>query len=121
MRDEKRWRLATSQVLALRDNMPMYLDAGFVEEYHAIVELFKSSSGEDFSLFRIPDREMKPRVISFRMGSRRHPGSASYSREKYCDVEFSTARSTRSYVISKPAHLPLPPQPPPAVLRITHQ
>jgi len=87
MLDQKKWGLAISQFQALRKNIPNLVDENLVREYHSILDLFHSSSGEDFSLFHVPDAELKPRVTSSRRASYRFPGSgsASYSREKYCD------------------------------------
>lgn len=87
MQGQNKWGLATSQFQALRRNIPNMVDENLVREYHSILELFQSDSGEDFSPFRVPDAELKPRVTSFRPASYRRPssGSVSYSREKYCD------------------------------------
>ncbi len=38
--------------------------------------------------FRIPDAELKPRVVSIQRGGRRSPGRANYSKEHYCDNVF---------------------------------
>ena len=57
-------------------------------EYHGVLESLQSASGEDLSSFRVPQDQLKPKVASFRMGSRRSPGSTTYTSKKYCDTDF---------------------------------
>ena len=38
--------------------------------------------------FRIPETELKPRIVSVQRGVRRFPGRTNYSKEKYCDSDF---------------------------------
>ena len=88
MRDEKKWALAWVRFDALRRNIPRSISKDRVDEYHSILEALHAATGEDLSPFRIPDGELKPLVVAMRYGTRRHPGSVSYSDEKYCDVAF---------------------------------
>jgi hypothetical protein len=88
MRDEKKWILAKSEFQALRKNIPNLIDTGLVAEYHAILQLFIDSSGEDFSSFRIPNSQLAPMITGFRVATPRYPGTKFYSDEKYCERDF---------------------------------
>jgi hypothetical protein len=85
MRDEQKWKLALSQFNAIRTNLPGYIPEALVNEYHAVLDLMASASDEDFSSFCVPQADIKPRVVSFQMGSRRSPGRAHYSSDNFCD------------------------------------
>lgn len=82
MHEEKKWRLAVSQFHAIRSNVPGYIKESLVDEFHAILDQMAAASGEDFSSFRIPAADVKPRVVSFQMGRQ---GSQRYSKDNYCD------------------------------------
>jgi hypothetical protein len=88
MHDKKSWALAISQFNALRSNIPTSISEKLVIEYHEILKSLESATTEDLSSFRIPQDQLEPRVTSFRLASRRHPGSATYSREKFCNKDF---------------------------------
>jgi hypothetical protein len=114
MRDEKKWTLAKSQFQALRSNIPNFIDVGLVAEYHGILQLFSDSSGEDFSSFRIPDSELKPRVTGWRIGSSRRPGSTTYSKENFCEYDFFQRKVDALFhylqTIERSLHSPTPPE-----------
>ena len=79
MRDEKQWRKAVVEFQALRGNVPGYVSEAFVRDYHEILDRMSVASGEDFDLFRVPQSELKPRVIGVRVAGRRSPGKTYYS------------------------------------------
>jgi hypothetical protein len=85
MVDQTKWRLASAQFNALREHIPRRVDAVLVSKYHTIVDLLEAATGDDLSLFRIHSSELAPVILSLQRGS---PGSAQYSREKYCDDHF---------------------------------
>ena len=62
------------------------VDEEIVERFHAIVRILEQASGEDLSIFKIPNEKLAPRITSVRRGSYGGgPGSATYSERKYCD------------------------------------
>lgn len=85
MRDEKRWTLGVVQFQALRAAIPTLIPEKLVQEYHAILELLAAASEEDFTAFRIPQEEIRPRVTGGQMGSYRQPGRTFYSKDNFCD------------------------------------
>ncbi len=89
MLNQQQWNVAFSQLDALRKNMPASVTQGRVEEYHTIVFALQNASGDvNLLSFRVPDSEVKPIVSSARRGTRRMPGHATYSKERYCDAQF---------------------------------
>jgi hypothetical protein len=83
--------MACARLDVLRKNIPSSLDETRVNEYHAIVDALEAASGENFSQFRIPDNEIKPKLLQVRRrGFNGSPGSASYSDKKYCERNFFT-------------------------------
>jgi hypothetical protein len=75
----------SAQFNALRKHIPRRVDAGLVSEYHIIVDQLEAATGDDLSPFRIHSTELAPIILSLQRG---RPGSAQYSREKYCDDYF---------------------------------
>lgn len=69
-------------------NMPPWLKAEQIADYHSIVTALEEASGEDLSHFKIPPDKIRPKVISVRPGGHRYPGYAQYSQEGYCDSTF---------------------------------
>jgi hypothetical protein len=89
--DPRQFAMACAQLDALRKNIPSSLDEPRVNEYHAIIDALELASGENFSQFRIPDSEIKPKLLQVRArGWDGSPGSAKYSDKKYCERNFFT-------------------------------
>lgn len=55
-----------------------------MSEFHQILAALEKASGEDLSSFRVPDREMKQRVIA---ANYRH-GTTTMSDKRYCDEQY---------------------------------
>jgi len=86
MRDERKWRLAVAEFQAIRANVPGFIPEAFVNDFHAVLDRMAAASDEDFDAFRIPAAELKPRVVSFQLGSfRGGPGRKQYSNGNFCD------------------------------------
>src|SRR5437660_5219186 len=88
MRDRQKWKLAMSRFNGYYANIPSWLKTEQIEDYHDIVSALEEASGEDLSHFKIPADKIRPKIRSVQPGTRRHPGSAQYSREGYCDSTF---------------------------------
>ncbi len=90
MRDNKQWDVAWAQIAALRNNIPSEINEVRVNEYHSILDAFQlaSDSAANLHSFRVSASEMKPKVTSFRKGTRRLPPITRYSKEKYCKREY---------------------------------
>ena len=86
---EGQWNVNIVRLEALRKNVPGLIGEDIVRDYNAIVLALQAAShDENMVHFRIPDAELKPRVVSIRMGGRRSPGRTNYSKERYCDNVF---------------------------------
>jgi hypothetical protein len=85
MVDQTKWTLASGQFNALREHIPRRVDARLVNKYHAVLDLLEAATGDDLSSFRIHSSELAPVILSLQRG---RPGSAQYSKEKYCDDHF---------------------------------
>jgi hypothetical protein len=79
-----------------------------VAQFHEIVDALEEASGENLSSFRIPDSEMKRKVISIRPGRAPRGPRRWMSEERYCDVEFM--RRQLEGIVSYLANLQPPPQ-----------
>lgn len=88
MRDHKQWAIAYAQLDALRKNIPAWIDEGEVHRYHSVLDSLAAASGEDLAAFHIPTTELKPKVNSWRMGTRRAPAEVNYSEKNYCDDDY---------------------------------
>src|ERR1700678_2112166 len=74
---------------ALRKNPPPDLTEAIAAEYNSLVhDLQVVSRDESLVAFRIPDAQLEQRIVSVRRGTARHPGSATYSNERYCDDDY---------------------------------
>lgn len=89
MDDDRKWHLAWAELGAFQKNLPQSVEEKHVAEYHHLLDLLRESSGEDTSIFRIPDQEVKPRITGILRPSfsGRRPGRIDYSDTKYCDRE----------------------------------
>ncbi len=86
---EGQWNVNIARLEALRQNVPGLIGEDIVRDYNAIVLALQAASrDENMVHFRIPDAELKPRVVSFQLGGRRSPGRTNYSKERYCDGVF---------------------------------
>jgi hypothetical protein len=89
MRDPQKWKLAMARFNGYYANIPPFLKAEQVADYHGIVSALEEASSEDLSHFRIPPEKMKPKIISVRPGGYGGGrGSAQYSKEAYCDSTY---------------------------------
>ena len=80
------WNVNFARLDVLRQNIPSLIDEDIVRDYNSIVHALQvASRDENMVHFRIPDTELKPRVVSIQHGSRRFPGRTNYSKENYCD------------------------------------
>src|SRR5438094_519189 len=82
--------------------LPGYLDESTVSQFHEIVTLFEEASGEDLSLFRIPDAEVKPRVV--RIGRTRAVAAVFHRKCRISGIamsSFSSDKSRASFSIFK--------------------
>jgi len=86
--------MAMAKLDAMAANIPGRIDQKFVDEFHEILALFASATGEDIAVFRIPDDKMEKKVTSFQRGGFNRPGSVQYTKEKYCDDNFFKRRLT---------------------------
>jgi hypothetical protein len=83
---ESQWNVNIVRLEALRQNIPSLIGENIVRDYNSIVHALQvASHDENMVHFRIPDTELKPRVVSVQMGGRRHPGRTNYSKDSYCD------------------------------------
>jgi hypothetical protein len=70
-------------------HLPTTVDEDHVEQFHGIVKILEDAAGEDFSYFKITTEKLAPRVTSIRPGGYSGgPGSATYSKKKYCDNKY---------------------------------
>lgn len=77
--------MAWAQLGALKSNLPVSVEEKHVAEFHTILKLLFEATAEDTSVFRIPEEDVKPRLISVVRASFRAPGRSTYSDKKFCD------------------------------------
>jgi len=78
-----------SRLDALRQRLPPLIDENIVCDYNSIVHALQvASRDENMVHFRIPQSEVRPRVVSAVRGTARRPGRVNYSRDNYCDSHF---------------------------------
>jgi hypothetical protein len=82
--------LVWARFQALRSHPPSAWDEGAVSQFHEIVSALEEAFGIDLSSFRIPEAELKPRVVSFRRASYsgRFPARKQMSDKRSCDAHF---------------------------------
>jgi len=92
MDDPRKTNLALAKFYAFRNHLPRAFDEEEVKQFHQIVTALEEAFGEDLSSFRIPDSQMKRRVISVgpvRARPGRPPsGGKKMSEKRYCDDSF---------------------------------
>lgn len=83
---EGQWNVNIVRLEALRQNVPSLISEAIVRDYNSIVLALQAAS-QDANMvhFRIPDIELKSRVVSVQRAGRRSPGRINYSRDNYCD------------------------------------
>ena|SRR3989338_1661033 len=88
-KDDKIIRLY-SRLKSLRDNLPQHdiLHERYVNEYHGILVELQKVATLDLSEFRIPDGELKRRVISGNYVT----GEVKYSNERECAKHYFLAK-----------------------------
>src|ERR1700682_1669187 len=83
---EGQWNVNIVRLEALRQNIPSLIGENIVRDYNAIVHALQvASHDENMVHFRIPDSELKPRVVSVQRAGRRYPSRTNYSKDNYCD------------------------------------
>lgn len=83
---EGQWNVNVVRLDALRQNLPLRISEDIVRDYNQIVHALQvASRDENIVHFRIPDAELKPRVVSVQVGGRRFPGRTNYSKDNYCN------------------------------------
>jgi hypothetical protein len=83
------WDVLIARLNALRKNLPPDATERIVAEYNSLVhDLQVVSRDEGLVAFRIPDNQLERRIIGARRGTARHPGSVTYSKERYCDDDY---------------------------------
>jgi hypothetical protein len=89
IQDAKKWNVGISLFSSFMQHLPTSPDEDQVEQYHGIVKILEEASGEDFSHFKIPIEKLAPQITSAtRGGYGGSPGSATYSKKKYCDNSY---------------------------------
>jgi hypothetical protein len=75
---------------ALQTHPPSSGDEGEVSHFHEIVSALEEAYGVDLSSFRIPEAELKQRVVGSRRASYsgRFPARKQMSDKRFCDVHF---------------------------------
>lgn len=90
MDDAKKESLAWARFQALRSHPPSSWDEGAVAQFHEIVTALEEAYAVELSSFRIPDAEMKPRIVGVWRASHsgRFPARKQMSDKRYCDEQF---------------------------------
>lgn len=86
MRDDRKFRIASTRLAALRGNIPKEIPENLVTEYHALLDELQDASEEDLSAFRIAPAELKQKsfiVPMFVTGG--PPPTPILSDERICD------------------------------------
>lgn len=83
---EGQWNVNIVRLEALRQNIPSLIGENIVRDYNAIVHALQvASHDENMVHFRIPDSELKPRIVSVQRAGRRYPSRTTYSKDNDCD------------------------------------
>jgi hypothetical protein len=93
IRDTKKWNIAVSMLSGFMQHVPASINEDCVRQYHQIVSLLEEASGEDLSLFKIPDEKLQKEVTSFRPGGfRGGSGSVTYSKARFCNSSYFSSQ-----------------------------
>jgi hypothetical protein len=85
MSQEQQWRLASTRVAVLAKNIPETVTENVVGDFHRILDLFTSATGEDTAMFRIPDSDLRPEAIFAVVSGFGGPGTTVFSPDRRCD------------------------------------
>ena len=79
--------LAWARFEALRNHPPPFWDEAGVSQFHDIVAALEDVYGIDLSAFRIPNADVKPRVVQVSRApySGRFPARKRMSEKRYCE------------------------------------
>jgi hypothetical protein len=87
--DSQKLKIAIARFNGFCANLPSWPKEEDVNDYHALVTALEEASGAELAAFKIPSDKLKPKLQSVRPGAYGGGrGSATYSREKYCDSSF---------------------------------
>jgi hypothetical protein len=83
--------VAWVRFVALRNDQPPRWDEREVSRFHEIVTELEEAFAVDLSAFRIPDSEMKQRIVGVQRAPRsgRFPARTQMSEKRYCDEQFA--------------------------------
>jgi hypothetical protein len=84
-------RHALASLLAFQTNPPSFWDENAVSQFNEVVTSLEEAFEIDLSSSRIPDAELRPRVVSSRRASYsgRFPASKQMSQTRYCDEKLA--------------------------------
>lgn len=82
---------AWAQFGAFQSNPPTWWREDDVVEFHKIVTALEESFGVDLSPFRIPESQLRPKIVGAQRAPRsgRFPGRTQMSSTRYCDEKFA--------------------------------
>jgi hypothetical protein len=80
------WEEPWSRLLAFREHLPenYEIPEALVRTYHDLAAQLEHAMGIVLTNFRISPDEIRPKVVSARMGGMRRPGHVNYSKDNYC-------------------------------------
>jgi hypothetical protein len=83
--------LAWARFQALRSNSPNWWDERDVSQFHEIVSALEGAYAVNLSSFRIPNAELKPRIVGVQRAPRsgRFPARRQMSDKRYCNEQFA--------------------------------
>ena len=89
MDDLQKWHLVWARFDALRSHPPALWDESAIEQYHQILAALEDASpSDDLSSFRVSDSELRHNLSGFSPGRGFRPGTRSFTKERYCDVQY---------------------------------
>jgi hypothetical protein len=91
MNDAEKQSRAWARLVAIRDHPPLSWDESAVSDFNEIVTALEEAyDAIDLSVFRVPDTQMKRRIVSVQRAPRsgRFPGQVQLSGKRYCDEQF---------------------------------
>jgi len=89
MDDARKWPRVWARFEALQNHPPTFWDENAVCQYHEIVTALEEAwPGEDLSAFRVPDSQLKHKVVGGKYATRHTPGTNIMSTNRYCDEQY---------------------------------
>jgi hypothetical protein len=82
------WTLAITKFEAFRTHPPNWITQEAVDEFHAILSMLETAGSLDLSAFRIPDSQMKPKIVGVSRGTRSRAGRVQMSARPCCDDDY---------------------------------